>query len=95
MSVHFENNQTVIQFTPMDDFSFGFTEGSFLLLNGTKHLMSVAENLTSDKHERTEQIYQKRRRHGHYKILKPIFLSRSDFYSECGNKHHVMKTSSI
>ena len=29
----------------MADFSFGFTEGSFLLLNGQKHLRSVAEDL--------------------------------------------------
>ena len=36
MSVHFEIQQTVIQSTPMVDFSFGFTEGSFLLLNGQK-----------------------------------------------------------
>ena len=28
----------------MADFSFGFTEGSFLLLNGQKQLMSVAED---------------------------------------------------
>ena len=27
----------------MADFSFGFAEGSFLLLNGQKHLRSVAE----------------------------------------------------
>ena len=29
----------------MTDFSFGFIGGSFLLLNGQKHLMSVAEDL--------------------------------------------------
>ena len=38
MSVYFETQQTVIQSTPMVDFSFGFTEGSFLLLNDEKHL---------------------------------------------------------
>ena len=48
----------------MDDFSFGFTEGSFLLLNGQKHLRSVAGDLISNKQKRTERIYQKRRRHG-------------------------------
>ena len=37
----FWNLQTVIQFTPMADFSFDFAEGSFLLLNGQKHLRSV------------------------------------------------------
>ena len=61
----------------MTDFSFGFTEGSFLLLKGQKHLMSVAEDLTSDNQKRTERIYQKQRRHGHYKTLRPIFPNRS------------------
>ena len=55
MSVYFETYQTVIQSTSMADFSFGFTEGSFLLLNGQKHLMSVAEDLTSNKQKRTER----------------------------------------
>ena len=48
VSVYFETQQVVIQFTPIDDFSFGFTEGSFLLLNGQKHLRSVAEYLISN-----------------------------------------------
>ena len=69
MSVYFE---TVIQSTPMADSSFGSTEGSFLLL-------SVAEDLISNKQKRTKRIYQKRRGHGHYKTLKPIFLNRSQF----------------
>ena len=33
----------------MADFSFDFTEGSFLLLNGHKQLRSVAEDLISKK----------------------------------------------
>ena len=33
----------------MADFSFGFAEGSFLLLNGQKHLRSVPEDLISNK----------------------------------------------
>ena len=41
----------------MADFSFGFTEGSFLLLNGQKYLRSVAEDLISNKKERTKRIY--------------------------------------
>ena len=61
----------------MADFSFGFNEDSCLLLNGQKHLRSVAEDLTSSKQKRTERIYQKQRRHGRRKILKPIFLNRS------------------
>ena len=58
----------------MADFSFGFIEGSFLLLNGQKHLRSVAEDLISNKQERTKWIYQKRRRHEHYKTLKANFF---------------------
>ena len=42
----------------MADFSFGFTEGSFLPLNGQKHLRSVAEDLICNKQKRTERIYQ-------------------------------------
>ena len=61
----------------MADLSFGFTEGSFLLLNSQKHLKSVAEDLISDKQKRTNQMYQERRMYGHYKTLKPIFLKRS------------------
>ena len=77
MSVYFETHQTAIQSTPMADFSFGFTEGSFLQLNGQKHLRSVAEDLISNQKKRTKRIYQKRRWHGRYKALKPIFLNRS------------------
>ena len=65
----------------MAEFSFGFTEGSFLQLNGQKHLKSVAEDLISNKQKKNKKkpqgIYQKRRRHEHYKTLKPIFLNRS------------------
>ena len=52
MSVYFETKQTAIQSTPMTDFSFGLTEGSFLLLNGQKHLRSVAEDLISNKQKK-------------------------------------------
>ena len=38
MSVYFETYQTIIQ--SMADFSLSITEGSFLLLNGQKHLRS-------------------------------------------------------
>ena len=51
MSVYFETQQTVIQSTPRADFSFGFTESSLLLLNGQKHLKSVAEDLISSKQQ--------------------------------------------
>ena len=49
----------IIQSTLMADFSFGFTEGSFLLLNGQKHLRSVAEDLISNKQKRTKRIHLK------------------------------------
>ena len=49
MSAYFETRQNVIQSTPMADFSFGFTEDSFLSLNGQKQLKSVAESLISNK----------------------------------------------
>ena len=61
----------------MAEFSFGFTEGSFLQLNRQKHLRSVAEDLISNKQKRTKRIYQKRRRDGHDKTLKPIFHNGS------------------
>ena len=76
LSVYFETYQTVIQSTSMADLSFGFTKGSFLMLN-QKHLISVAEDLRSNKQKRTKRIYQQRLRHGHYKTLKPIFLNKS------------------
>ena len=49
ISVYFETQQTVIHSTLMADFGFGFTKGSFLLLNSQKHLRSVAEDLISNK----------------------------------------------
>ena len=67
----------LIQSILMAESSFDFTEGSFLQLNGQKHLRSVAEDLISNKRKRTKRIYQKRWRHGHYKTLTPIFLNRS------------------
>ena len=65
----------------MVEFRFGFTEGSFLQLNDQKYLRSVAEDLISNKQKRTKRIYQKRRRHGHYKTLKPneYFLTGHNF----------------
>ena len=97
--MYFQTQQTVIQSTSMAEFSLGFTEGSLLLLNGQKHLRSIAKYLISNKQKRTKRIYQKRRRHGHYKTLKSIFLQQvmtlSDFYLACENKYHVMKTSSL
>ena len=60
MSIYFETWQTVIQSKPIAEFSFGYTESSFLQLNGQKHLRSVEEDLISNKQKRIKQIYQKR-----------------------------------
>ena len=40
----------------MADFSFGFTEGSFLLLRGQKHWRSVPEHLISNKQKKKKKI---------------------------------------
>ena len=63
----------------MADFSFGFIGGSFLLLNGQKHMRSLAENLISNKQKGTERIYQKRRRRGHYETLSQYFSTGHNF----------------
>ena len=60
MSVYLETYLTVIQSTPMAEFSFGFSEDSFLQLNDQKHLRSVAEDLISNKQKRIKRIFQKR-----------------------------------
>ena len=60
MLLYFETSQTVIQSTPMSDFSLGFPEGRFLPLNGQKHLRSVVEDEGADI----------------IKTLKPIFRNR-------------------
>ena len=41
----------------MADFSFGFTEGSFLLLKGQKHLGSVEGDLISNKQQKSKRIF--------------------------------------
>ena len=40
----------------MADFSFGFAEGSFLLLNGQKHLRWVPEDLISNKQKELNEF---------------------------------------
>ena len=95
MSVYFEIYQTVIQSTSMADLSFDFTEGSFLLLNGQKHLMSVAEDLTSNKQKRTKRIYQKQVRKNSQANISQQVITLSDLCSACENKYHVMETSSV
>ena len=91
MSVYFETQQTVIKSTPMADFTFGFTESSFLLLNGQKHLRSVAEDLISNKQKGTERMCQK--------LSTQYFSTGHNFVSfllgVSENKYHVMKRSSV
>ena len=83
----------------MADFMFGFTNGSFLLLNNQKHLKSGAEDLISNKQKRTKRIYQERRRLYNLKNsqanISQQVITLSDFSSACENKYHVMKTSSV
>ena len=40
----------------MAEFSFGFTEGSFLPLNGQKHLRSAAEDLINNKQKKLNEF---------------------------------------
>ena len=54
-SVYFETYETVIHSTPVADFSFGSTEGSFSLLNGQKHLRSVPEDFMSNKQKKKKK----------------------------------------
>ena len=54
ITVYFETYQTVIQSTPMAEFSFGYCEDCLLQLNGQKQLVSVAEDLISNKQTRTD-----------------------------------------
>ena len=59
----------------MANFSFGFAEGSFLLLNGQKQVSSRK----LEKQKRTKRIYQKRRRHEHYKTSKSFLSTGHNF----------------
>ena len=84
------------QSTLIAEFNFGFTEGSFLLLNGQKHFRSIAEDLISNKQKRTKQAFQK----GEDIIKLSANISQqvitlSDFHSACENKCHVIKTLSV
>ena len=56
LSVYFESQQTVIQSTHMAEFSFGFTERSFLQSDGQKHLRSVAEHLINNKQKEPNEF---------------------------------------
>ena len=43
----------------MADFSSGLTEGSFLLLNGQKHMRSVAEDFISNNQKELNKFIKK------------------------------------
>ena len=83
----------------MDDFSFSFPEGSFLLLNGQKHLRPVAEDLISNKQKKNWTYLSKtakaRTLYNSQANISQQVITLSDFHSECENKYHVMKTSSV
>ena len=87
MSEYFEIYQTVIQSTPMAEFSFGFTEGSFFQLNGQKHLRSVAEDLISNKQEKLNEFIKNGEGTDIIKLSSQYFSTghNSDFYSACEN----------
>ena len=83
----------------MADFSFGFAEGSFLLLNGQKHLKSVPEDLiVISKKELNEFIRNGEgtdsQKNSQANISQQV-IALSDFHWECENKYHLMKTSSV
>ena len=78
----------------MANFSFGFTEGSFLLLNGQKHLRSVAEKLTSSKQKELNEFIKNVEGTTLYNSQANIYqhvITLSDFHSACENKCHVMR----
>ena len=52
----------------MAEFSFGFTESSFLLLNGQKYLRSVAEDLISNK----QKILNEFIKHGEFAEIRKL-----------------------
>ena len=79
MSVYFETQQTVIQSTPMADFSFGFTSGSFLLLNGQKHLRSVVEDLISNKQKELNEFIKNDEGMDIIKLSSQYFLTGHNF----------------
>ena len=84
----------------MADFSFGFTEASFLLLNGQKHLRSVAKDLISNNNKKRtkENLLKTAKARTFLSSQANIFqqvITLSDFHLACDNKCHVMKTSSV
>ena len=63
----------------MADFSFGFTEGSFLLLKGQKQLRSVAEDLISNKQKELNEFIKNDEGTGIIKLLSQYFSTSHNF----------------
>ena len=74
----------------MAEFSFGFTVGSFLQLNGEKHSRSVAEDLISDKQKITKQNGEGTDIIKLSANISQQVITLSDVYLVCENKYHVM-----
>ena len=64
----------------MAEFSFGFTEGSFLQLNDQKHLRSVAEDLISNKQKRTNEFIKNGKSMDIIKLSSRYFLTSHNLY---------------
>ena len=59
----------------MAEFSFYFTEGSFLQLNRQKHLKSVAESLTSNKEKEPNEFIKNGEGRGIMELSSQYFLT--------------------
>ena len=84
----------------MAEVSFGFTKGSFLQLNGQKHLRSVAKDLITNKQQEKNQTNfsrtpKARTLENSQANISQQVITFSDFSLSCENKYHVMKTSSV
>ena len=73
----------------MAEFSFDFTEGSFLQSNGQKHLRSVISKKEPNKFIKNGDYINSQAN------ISQQVITLSDFYSVCENECQVMKTSSV
>ena len=62
----------------MTEFSFSFTEGSSLLLNGQKHLGSVVEDLLSNKQKKPNEFIENGEGADIIKLLNQYFSTGHD-----------------
>ena len=63
----------------MADFNFGFAEGSFLLLNGQKHLRSVPEDLIGNKQKELSEFINNCEGMGIIKLPSQYFSTGHNF----------------